>query len=117
MKFDIGSFVFTMVLLYVGGFASTYITPMLPLEGWVTGLVTAMIQVLILGLAGILTKQFDLVMLLVCGIAIFIGGIVGGLVASWMGMTGLMSTIILLAIQTLILSLTGYMKRGKSKIV
>ena len=87
------------------------VTGVLPIGfgGWAEGIVIGIIQALLLSVFGVLTGKMGLWNLVIVAIVIFVGGIVGGIAAGYFSLTGLYATIIILAIQTLILSFAGFL--------
>ena len=116
-KFDVGAFAFTMVLLYIGGLVANFLVPYLPFsEGYISGIVIGMVQMLMIVVFGLATRKFDLWSILTGGIIIFIGGLLGGMLVGYIKLDGLAATILVLAVQTAILMTFGLIKsRGKSK--
>jgi len=112
-KFNLWSFVLTMVFLYIGAFLAGFIVPMFAANvGYWAGIFTGVIQVLLLSVFGVLSKKMGFVELATGGIVIFIGGILGGLAASYLNFQGIYATVIILAIQSMILTFTGFIKGG-----
>ena len=105
-----------MIFLYIGGFAANFLLPMI---GWSTGgiyggLMTGLIQVLVLALFGLLVG-LDLFKVIIGIIMIVIGGIFGGMLADAIGIGGIFTTLIILAVQSVCLIFAGVVK-GKPKL-
>jgi len=116
-KFNLWAFIFTMIMLYIGGFFAAIIIPMIPISGmngWVEGILTGVIQAIFLAVFGLLAGKLDLWNLLTSGVVIFIGSILGGIIAGFVDTSGFYATIIILAVQTAILSFTGLSAKGRS---
>lgn len=114
MKYE--NLIITMVVLYLGAMFAGIMLPMLPLGfgGWAEGLMIALIQALILSVVGIVTGKLGFWNIAVCTGAIFAGGILGGFIAGYISLTGIFATVVVLAIQTIILMWAGLLKgRGK----
>ena len=82
------------------------------LEGWTAGIFTGFIQMIVLAFFG-LTGKMNLWTILIGGLIIFAGGLLGGFVAGLIGLSGLFATVVILAIQVIVLSMMGYVKGGK----
>ena len=115
MGFKGSSFIFTIIFLYIGAFLAGLILNVFQLSsaGWTGGLLIGLIQVAVLGLVGIMAK-FDLWTILIGAFMVFIGGVVGGLVAEFFGAVDLVGLIIVLVCQTLLLMATGLVKSPAS---
>ena len=110
------SFIWVFIMIWIGGIIAGFITPLIPqiaISGWNLGIITAFIQVLILAFVGILIKM-DLWTLLVSTVLLFVGGLFGGLIAQYFVAFGLWNTIIIIAVQTIFLMLTGFVKKSPS---
>ena len=110
------TFVITMLLLYVGRFVGSFILANAPLNinnAWAQGFIIALVQAALLVLANVLAMKGSLVDILIAALLIFAGGILGGYLAAYLNFTGLYATVVMLIIQTLLLSLTGYLRGGK----
>lgn len=107
-----------MALLWVGGFVAGYIVPLIPqATGFFALILAGVIQIVIVGLFGALGKKLDLYSVVVGALVIFVGAMIGSYLATTINITGLFSTVVILAIQTLLLSMMGIIKGGfKAKI-
>lgn len=115
-KINLWSFVLTMVFLYIGAFIAGFIVPMFAANtGYWSGIFTGVIQVLILSVFGVFSKKMGFVELLTGGIVIFVGGILGSMAAGYLSFTGIYATVLILAIQTMMLLFTGFLKGGGGK--
>lgn len=106
-----------MIYLYIGAFIAGFLMPFFgsPM-GWYAGIMTGIIQIMILALLGVITK-IDLWTIIVGVLMIFLGGIFGGLIAETFGLGGIFQTITILAIQSLFIIFTGFVKgAGKPAI-
>ena len=115
-SFSFSALIFTMVFLYIGGFLAGIL---LPTIGWTTsgiygGLITALIQVIVLAFLGLIVK-LDIWKLLIGVVMILVGGIIGGMVAEAINIGGFYSTFVVLGIQSACLLFTGVIK-GKPKL-
>jgi hypothetical protein len=111
MKFNLWNFVFIMVLLYVGGLLGGYILPMVPMAtGWLGSILLGMIQIALISIVGMASGKLSLWTIVLGGVVVFVGGILGGFVSDFIGMTGLYATIVTLAVQTAVLMMMGFVK-------
>jgi len=117
-KLDIPTLIITMAILFVGAMFGGMFIPWIDvaLDPWVNGIVIALIQALFLSVFGIVTGKIKLFSIVVLGFVIFLGGLVGGIVAGYIGFGGIYATIVILAIQTIILSFMGFIGKGKASI-
>ena len=117
MKFDLGTYIITMGLLFLGGFVAGYIIPWIPSSNpLVTGILTGIIQMTIIAFFGFASGKLDLLNVIIGGILIFIGGIAGGYLVSYLALTGYVATIIVLVVQVLFLSALGLLRGSKSVV-
>lgn len=119
MKLEVGSILFTVLFLFLGGFLAAFIIPMLPFgfTGLIASLLTGIIQILVLALFGMLSTKMSLWNVLIGAVIILAGSVIGGVVATWLGMAGLYATIIVLFIQAILLVFMGIVKgKGIPKI-
>lgn len=114
-KFNLMGIVFTMAILWIGGFiVGSFLLPMLPsITGWMAGIFTGIIQMALLAFLGMTTGKMHLTSILIGGLIIFAGGFIGGILVSIFGLTDIFATITILLIQTIMLSFTGYAAKGK----
>jgi len=110
-KFSFGSIAFIMICLFIGGFVSTaFILPMIPqAQGIFAGIITGMIQMLILLVFGLASKT-GFWGILWGSIMLLIGGILGGFITNYLALTGWFATITVLLVQAIILLFTGIAK-------
>jgi len=108
--------VYTMILLYVGGIIGGFLITSLPLavggNSWILGFLISLVQAIFLSVFGFLTSRLNITTLIISGLVIFVGGLLGAYLGGFLGLTGLYLTIMVLIVQTLILSFTGYLKGG-----
>jgi len=99
-----------IVLLYIGGLIGGFILPYVghPV-GWYSGIIIGIIQILFLALFGMFAK-LGIIQILIGVVVILIGGIFGGLIAEQLSLGGLFNTVTILAIQSLLLMATGFVK-------
>ena len=111
---NFGTIAFAVIALFIGGFLASWILPMMPitLEGWSAGIFTGFIQMIMLAIFG-LTGKMNIWTILLGGLIIFAGGLLGGFVAGLLGLSGLFATVIILAIQAIVLAMMGYVRGGK----
>lgn len=115
------SFLWIMLLLYVGGILAGFVLPSFAGafsdNGWFTGLLTGIIQMALLTVLGFASGgKLGLTTILFGGIIIFVGGIVGGYAAGYLNLSGWFNTILILLVQSLILGFAGFTGRGKPKL-
>jgi len=117
-KLDITTMIVTMAILFIGAMFGGMFIPWIniSLDPWVHGIVIAIIQGLLLAIFGIVTGKLQLSVVFILGSVIFVGGLIGGFVAGWIGFGNIYATVVILAIQTMILTLTGFIGRGKTPI-
>jgi len=112
----IGSLILTMVVLFIGAIVGGMLIPLVgvTLSGIYATLIVACVQILIfifLGLAG----KSGIVSILIGAIVIVIGGFIGGFVANFANLSGWFAIILELAIQSLLLLMSGTVKQGQAK--
>ena len=116
--FDITSFIFVMVLLYIGGFVGGYIQNIIPFfasGGWIGGILLGMVQMVLLAVVGLATGKLGFWTIIFGGIVIFVGGILGSYLTSFVNLSGLYATVLTLAVQTVILMFMGLVRGGGGK--
>lgn len=116
---NLSNFVVTLALLGLGGLFAGLLVPLLPFAPtnfWIAGLLTGIIQVLVLSAGGALLGKLDLWNVMIGGIVCFIGSIAGAWVTSYLTFTGGFAQIVALGIQTLLLLIFGLVK-GQKKVI
>jgi hypothetical protein len=109
----LGSIVLAIVALWLGGFVAGYIVPMIPTTTpWVPAIITAMIQIIVLTVFGLVAGKQDIMTLVVGGLLIFVAGIAGNFFTSYANLTGFYATIVVLVVQTVALMWAGYLGKG-----
>jgi len=110
-KFEIGTLIFLIVALYLGGFLAGFIIPyfgaIAVTTGWILGILTGIIQMLVIILLLGSTGKLSIWTLTIGGLIIFIGGIFGGFIADFVPVTGLVATLLILVVQSAALIMTG----------
>ena len=114
---DLSNFVVTLGLLCLGGMFAGLLVPILPFAAnmWIAGLLTGIIQVLVLAGGGILLGKLDLWNVMLGGVVCFVGSIAGAWIASYISMLGGVAQVIALAVQALLLIVFGLVKGTKDK--
>lgn len=118
-KTSMTTFIITLVLLWIGGIAAGLLLGYIPLNinnAWVAAFLMALVQAVILSLAGVLTGKMSLMPLIIAAVLIFMGGLLGGFICSYVDLSGLYATIVVLVVQTGLLSLTGHVGGGKFRL-
>jgi len=113
--FDITSFIFIMVLLYLGGFIGGYLQNWIPFfatGGWIGGILLSMVQMVLITVVGLATGKLSFSTIIIGGIVIFVGGIVGSYLSGFVNLSGLYATVLTLAVQTVILMFMGLVRGG-----
>lgn len=114
MKFSWSGLVFLMIFLYLGGLLSAFIMPFFGSPtGYYGGFITGIIQVLILAIFGVLVSV-DLMKIIIGAVMILLGGLFGGIIAETLGLVGFSQTIVILALQSIMLMATGLTKEKPS---
>jgi hypothetical protein len=109
----LGSIVLAIVALWLGGFVAGYIVPMIPITtSWVPQILTAMIQIIVLTIFGLVAVKQDIMTLVIGGLIIFVAGIVGNFFVGFANLAGFYATIVILVIQTVVLMWAGYLGKG-----
>ena len=117
-KFNIATFIIMIALLSLGAMIAGFVLEYLAFgwEGWVAGLLTAIIQIGIIALAGSLSKTLDLGTILMGGVIIFIGGLAGGFICGYMGFTTYIASLLSLVVQAAFLIGFGFVKGQKGVV-
>lgn len=115
---NISNFVFLMLFLWIGGFVASMAIGFVPFAGnpYVAGIFTGVIQILIITVLGFATGKLDFMTILIGGVVCFIGSLLGGLAASMIGFSGIVATILVLAVQAGWLTTFGLIK-GQKKVI
>lgn len=109
----LGSIVLAIVALWLGGFVAGYIVPMIPVTtSWVPQILTAMIQIIVLTVFGLVAGKQDIMTLVIGGLIIFVAGIAGNFFVGFANLAGFYATIVILVIQTVALMWAGYLGKG-----
>lgn len=117
-KADMGSFIWIIVILLVGGFLGNFFINWSGFgTSWMQGLIIAFVQAILLAVFGILMGKAGIMQIIYATVAIFVGGILGGLLIEYLAVTGLFQTFVVLAIQSVILIFTGLAGKGKLKLL
>jgi len=114
---ELSNFVVTLGLLSLGGIFAGLLLPALPFAAniWIAGLLTGIVQVLVLAGGGILLGKLDLWNVMIGGVVCFIGSIAGAWIASYISLLGGVVQVIALAIQALLLLVFGLVKGTKGQ--
>ena len=115
---DIKTLIFVMVALLLGSFIASMLIGYLPdmfTSGWISGIVIGAIQILILSLFGLLAGKLGLWNILIGSILILVGGMIGGYITDMISMSGMIATVIVLAVQAVLLMTMGIVRGGKGK--
>jgi hypothetical protein len=106
-------------LLALGALLAGIIVPTLfgtfSISGWVSGFITAIIQALIVVFALAFAK-IGIVQIIIGGVIIFVGGIVGGFICGYIGVSTQIQTLLILVIQAALLVAMGFSGKGKSAL-
>jgi len=118
MKFNLATFIVMMGLLALGSMIAGFFLEFLALglTGWIAGLFTAIVELLIIAVAGFMSKTLDLPTVLIGGIVIFIGGLAGGFLSGYMQFTGYIASLLALIVQAALLIAVGFAKGQKGAI-
>jgi hypothetical protein len=112
-----GNFIFIIILLGIGAFAGNWLLGNYAPQyqtGWIGGILLGLIQMLILTLLGMATGKLSITLLLFGALVIFAGAMIGGWLTGYLNLTGIFATIIVFAIQAVLLSVTGIAKGSGS---
>ncbi len=112
------SWIWVMLILFVGSLVGGFITPMLPFSEipWINGIVAGIISFIIIAVIGMTTHKLDFMTIIIGGALVFVGGILGGYISGMIGLEGWFQTALTLFLQTMLLMLTGYVKGRGPKL-
>jgi hypothetical protein len=117
-KFNLAVFIIMIALLSLGATVAGFMLQFfaLGLTGWIAGLFVAIIEILVIALAGTLSKTMDIGTILIGGIIIFIGGLAGGFICGYMQFTGYVASLLSLVVQAALLIGLGFVKGQKGVV-
>jgi hypothetical protein len=118
-KTNLTNIAIAMVVIYVGGILGGLVLSNVPLginNAWVSAFLIALVQAVLLSLIGLLSGKMGITTIIITAVILVLGGLIGGFVAGYLQFTDYIQLIIILLIQTLLLSFTGYLQGGKSKV-
>ena len=111
---DLKNFGITFVGIIIGGFLAQWTQGILPfaLDGWMLGIYVGIVDMIVLVFLGVI-GHFDIVSILIGGAVIFGMSILGGFATDFLDFSGMYATLLIAAVQTAGLMLTGFVKGAK----
>ncbi len=86
------------------------------ISGWVSGFITAIIQMLIVVVAIGTLGKLGIVEILLGAVVIFVGGIVGGWLSGYLTLTTQVQTLLIVLVQSALLLAMGFTGKGKAAV-